>query len=1188
MALISKPSIPEVIYERIKSDLTEFSFNFFQDGVALDVSARTYKIRLKASGIQALDKAATTNTGGHVTFTLLNSEKATLLASEYQLFLVEILESENERTILSGTLRWFVSAGRSTGLVSAADVSINYIAATDELMVAMGITDFGSLSSAASAAVATAKAQQAIDAQAAIIVMSDQVTALHSEVTEDKAVVEAAVATIDQKLSDADAISKGSKTAIPTDTPDPGVLTYLVSTVGTYTNFGGLVVTSGDLTSGRVELRKEGGFWKKVITPLALDNYAQVDEVYYPEIGQEQYGRSALSGSTALSVDRTRIEGTAVTHNGKLNTLRAVCMVAGAGKIKFLSKNVDGTFNFQKEFSYNFAVGENVITSTTFGPDFTIAAGWHLAVYGSVAQFASLNTGAVSGDVYTYVGDLTGANQTAAAASTKLNFIALIDYTIAKDESIKDRLADARTAYGRSSLSLQTALSTNGTRIEPNVFTKNGFIEYIEAYFNVGGLGNFKVLQRNADGTYNFISEFEVNAKVGYNKFYPNEIGVVPVVKGQCLAFKGSVAQISAQSSAGASLMYSYTGDLLGTNIAVTITNSQLQIKASVSPITPVVRSGFAGAKSKDNELAASIADKTAVDGELIKDKVTEAITPYGRSGISLLTALSTNGTRIEPNLFTVAGYLQYVEAYFNVAGTGLLKILTRNGDGTYSFVAQSEVVVAAGYNKLSAADFGVMPVAIGQCLAFKGITAQISAQSEAGGSMMYNFTGDLLGANQVVAATNSQLQIKASVSKILPMLKGSVSGLKALSTALAARIALLENNPADSTFKLGLSAISKTRFAGTTTPTGWTLGGWTVNNGLRSPAVGDYTAKANFDSFTAATAKTTRAYFTINSLTSVFAVCFTPFLTNFDSGTLAIIDAANSQLRLINWDGLAIPAGGTTTAFSFTTGRKYLVEVIRIRFRTIFKVTDTVTQASAIIDRDDINGAPRSGRQWGKAGVVFIAGSGAANDVTVHEFGSYLNARKTRKLGIASDSNTEFSAGGVDYNKGYAYMIQDARKNNDVVVVSRAGDNTENLLLRMAIDITFLAAEYFLVPMGTNDTSASTWATNMTSILAAITAAGSKPILATLLPRLDGADAPANAAWLAKNIAINNIIRSGALGGYSFDYIDFAKAVSLNHDGVTVDPDLYISDLLHLSVAGHAKLFQQVKIDAPYLLEED
>jgi hypothetical protein len=70
--------------------------------------------------------------------------------------------------------------------------------------------------------------------------------------------------------------STGIGSASPTDVPLSNIKTYNVSTAGTYTNFGGIVVTTGDTTSGLVQLTQtgSGSTWSKVITPIALGNYA--------------------------------------------------------------------------------------------------------------------------------------------------------------------------------------------------------------------------------------------------------------------------------------------------------------------------------------------------------------------------------------------------------------------------------------------------------------------------------------------------------------------------------------------------------------------------------------------------------------------------------------------------------------------------------------------------------------------------------------------------------------------------------------------------------------------------------------------------------------------------------------------------------------------------------------------------
>lgn len=174
MAIISRPTIPEIIYERIKTDVLEFPFNFFQDGVALDVSSRSYKLRFRGSGIQLLEKTPATNLSGRVTFLLTTEDKAILSGSEFAVSLAEVIAG-GERTLLIGTLIFSVAPGKTTGLVVPPDVSVNYIEASDELMIALGVQDFGSASSAASAAAAQQYVELAQQISDDILEKSEQI-----------------------------------------------------------------------------------------------------------------------------------------------------------------------------------------------------------------------------------------------------------------------------------------------------------------------------------------------------------------------------------------------------------------------------------------------------------------------------------------------------------------------------------------------------------------------------------------------------------------------------------------------------------------------------------------------------------------------------------------------------------------------------------------------------------------------------------------------------------------------------------------------------------------------------------------------------------------------------------------------------------------------------------------------------
>lgn len=62
-----------------------------------------------------------------------------------------------------------------------------------------------------------------------------------------------------------DTLSGGQLNATTTSTPTPGVNIYNVKEAGTYTNFGGLVVTTEDLEEGQVQLWRTDGVWSKEI-----------------------------------------------------------------------------------------------------------------------------------------------------------------------------------------------------------------------------------------------------------------------------------------------------------------------------------------------------------------------------------------------------------------------------------------------------------------------------------------------------------------------------------------------------------------------------------------------------------------------------------------------------------------------------------------------------------------------------------------------------------------------------------------------------------------------------------------------------------------------------------------------------------------------------------------------------------
>ncbi len=75
-----------------------------------------------------------------------------------------------------------------------------------------------------------------------------------------------------ENIKSIDEIKSGVKNAILTDSPIASIDTYQFSQAGTATNFGGIVITTGDLAGGIVQIRRQiTGSWIKVIIPIDLD-----------------------------------------------------------------------------------------------------------------------------------------------------------------------------------------------------------------------------------------------------------------------------------------------------------------------------------------------------------------------------------------------------------------------------------------------------------------------------------------------------------------------------------------------------------------------------------------------------------------------------------------------------------------------------------------------------------------------------------------------------------------------------------------------------------------------------------------------------------------------------------------------------------------------------------------------------
>lgn len=238
---------------------------------------------------------------------------------------------------------------------------------------------------------------------------------------------------------------------------------------------------------------------------------------------------------------------------------------------------------------------------------------------------------------------------------------------------------------------------------------------------------------------------------------------------------------------------------------------------------------------------------------------------------------------------------------------------------------------------------------------------------------------------------------------------------------------------------------------------------------------------------------------------------------------------------------------------FSFVTGHEYDIMSIRyMGYISQLTITDTWTQetftATLINDEGNI------GNNWGKRFVT--AGEG----VTVEISDNYMLQPEKSRITIIGDSYIEGNSIIGNKNKRFSALTM-KRLKGDGFVWGMGGASSAHAAAWISTILAESESDYYLLNFGMNDSDFDTWKTNMLSVISAITTAGKKVILCTVVPT--------TLTTNSEHMEINEYIRS-----QNYDYLDFAKLMSGNHDGETVDTSYLMPDGIHPTVASHQLMF--------------
>jgi hypothetical protein len=423
----------------------------------------------------------------------------------------------------------------------------------------------------------------------------------------------------------------------------------------------------------------------------------------------------------------------------------------------------------------------------------------------------------------------------------------------------------------------------------------------------------------------------------------------------------------------------------------------------------------------------------------------------------------------------------------------------------------------------------------------------------DGGGSALYL----LAGADTAPGATNAYTAQAVTVSLSATIRYASV--------AAAAR-------PADQQLTMETQ-----RFAGAAPSPAWKMSdGWAWADGLQAVATG-WDKRALYAAPSCLADRVVRAGLRLSSPADVVGIVFDPAQVEaFGAGAVLNGGTGKLELHAVDALGVATLAGTTDLPAQFlAAGATYTLEARRHRLTWSISVTNRATGASCSYARTfrQTSAAADRARMCGAPGVVCLAGT-----PTVIDWDYSAPVKGQPHTLIAADSNGEGSALGVNTTNGrfaWPYLFDDARGHGDVVIGARGGDETINFLARMPSDLSAWRPRHVIIALGTNDGSQTIWRSNMKTIIAATEAIGAQPWL-TLLPPHDGAQDR------------NTLFNADLLGGYFGRYrlIDFAAALSVGGDRVTLNPDLYVGDGLHANIAGQLAMFAQLRRDAPELFD--
>ena len=678
-----------------------------------------------------------------------------------------------------------------------------------------------------------------------------------------------------------------------------------------------------------------------------------------------------------------------------------------------------------------------------------------------------------------------------------------------------------------------TATTTESTRILYNPVGVAGVLTKLEVWGSRGVPVEFRVFTRGTGNLFTMKTKFTLPIGIGLNTFNIEDLPVVDLLATDYFGWHGVSSGGFVGYRVATSNNYTFAGDAITETDFTLNSTVEFGIKVTVG--------------TNNGELDNAKKDTTNNTAYFFNKDLD--VTTF--TSVSAVTS-----TRIFKNRIKIEGYVGNVTCNITRAGDLKFLIWQENADGTLSLKRSKTVSAVLGVNNFLLnlkAEKGTYlswyhaagTAFIGYKTATNIIWGQVTADS-----------GDNIARGAYTTTVDFGISYNVIPYAFSSLMISSVTPDPSVSSA----------RPALQTVG---TVIKNSFYSGSGLPADWVNPGGFIatSNGLQSPASGGWSAVAYWNKLIVLDEDTTTAKFKIQDLTSIFSLVRT---SAQGLGTAFEIDCAAGNINLYSvLTGIGVtPSSVASTkpiGFALVLNREYHVTIKKVSENYYFTFTDSVTLASSVISWFSTGNGTSIGKCWNYPGVVFRQGN-----ILMLELCLSSALPRSPRVFILGDSITDgdtirTSVGGGYMNR-WAGLLSTAL-NYNTSIMARGGETTTEADAKIPlINQMFKSPAFAIYALGTNDTSFSTWQTNMLAFKAAIEAKGAELILTTLYPR------SGREAFCLQ--VTNYILTSG------IRYIDFAKAITVNGDRITRDDTLLLPDQLHPLPSGHLKMFNQLKVN--------